>query len=334
MRRPPPPPPKRRARRPTIPSDIQGRSKLAEAAKQLRDEQLKAQIVYVAPESETNAELDAITAKVVSELKQLQEAGRSDAQPITPAQVQRGLTEALQTTLEKMLSARREAFVRHKVEQFLRRLVSLYMSAEVRHSESTAFESVYDSPDAALLAAYRRHHEAIVKDLRAMNYIDPTIANRAIERLTRFQRGLATDVFARTKPELERLLSVFREVLIVFLLRDLRSRLPEFCQKVISLSGVSMRNQHDYKLEKVYFPAFRRVFEDLFLDYLLEGLQAPLSSHIAEGDWRSETRRFAEDPQLYAELCGVLCNAVYDYLHGEGFLDLPTDWQELLQDST
>ena len=67
---PPPPAPVNRAA--PVPKATLARIELAENVLRLRDEQLKARVVYFEPQIQTNAELDAITAQVVAELQTLQ----------------------------------------------------------------------------------------------------------------------------------------------------------------------------------------------------------------------------------------------------------------------
>ena len=51
------------------------------------------------------------------------------------------------------------------------------------------------------------------------------------------------------------------------------------------------------------------------------------------GQFRSETIRFVADPEIFSTLCEVICDAVYDMLYNDGFLDLPSDWRARLQDT-
>ena len=44
----------------------------------------------------------------------------------------------------------------------------------------------------------------------------------------------------------------------------------------------------------------------------------------------SETLRLVADPAIFSELCEVICDAVYDMLYNDGFLDLPSDWRARL----
>ena len=315
-----------------VPEEASDRMELAEAAIQLRDEQLRARVVYVNPSVETNAELDAITAKVVEELKALQAAAQGARRTASdPQQLETELIRSLRELLEKMVSARREAFMRHKIESIQRRIIGLYLSAESFAVGDASFESVYAHPDEALFAAYRRHHDAIQSDLRRFKYTSDDVQERALSRLRSFHKTLSAEVMARTKPELERLLGVYRDVLLVFFMRDFRAALGEFALEVIRESRAAHGHLLDYKITEAQFGRFREVFEARFMDQLLASIQKPLADALGESSgyaWREETVRFAADPRIYAEVCGVMCNAVYSYLHGEGFLDLPVDWQE------
>jgi len=49
-----------------------------------------------------------------------------------------------------------------------------------------------------------------------------------------------------------------------------------------------------------------------------------------EGQFREETLRFVAAPAIFSELCEVVCDAVYDMLYNDGFLDLPSDWRARL----
>ena len=47
-------------------------------------------------------------------------------------------------------------------------------------------------------------------------------------------------------------------------------------------------------------------------------------------EFRAETLRFVADPQIFTDVCELVCDAVYDYLYNDGFLDLPADWRARL----
>jgi hypothetical protein len=333
--KPPAPPSPKAAPSTGVPKTTRGRLEFAAAALRLRDEQLKAQVVYVDPNLETNAELDAITAQVVAELKRMQSEARTPAPKLDAQQVEIELIKNLRELLEKMVSARRERFLALKIQSIQRRITSLFFSTEVLAgtSEESGIRTVYSHADDAMLHAIRRHEKAILGEIDKMRFADPGVKSAAVDRLKLFQKQLMGQVLARSRPELERLLGVYAQILVSFLMKDFPASLGEFAWEVIRESRVAHGADLTYKIHEKHFSAFRHAFERRFLERLLASVQQPLSQRLESGEdggFRPETIRFSGDPRIYAEICDVMCNAVYDYLHGEGFLDLPVKWQEHL----
>lgn len=337
---PPPPPPARRlskpGREPTqpVPRETKGRQELAAQAMRLRDEQLRARVVYVDPSIETNAELDAITAKVVAELRELQRVGMRAKTPEDPGQVEIELIASLRQLLEKMLSARREHFLRHKLELIQRRVAKLFFTSEVKGVEAKS-DRTFAHPDEALLSVVQGHAPAMRDELAKVQVNDERVRTEALERLERIEKMLAADVLARSRPELERLLLVYRDTILVWLMKDFREGLGEFAWEVIKESGAARGGELTYKIREKQFPRFRHVFEEKFMERMLAGIQEPLARALTEDSeyrFRGETLAFASDPRIYAEVCAVMCNTLYGYLHGEGYLDLPVSWQRELYD--
>ncbi|MAQ18654.1 MAG: hypothetical protein CMN30_28145 [Sandaracinus sp.] len=309
---------------------------LAAEAMRLRDEQLRARVVYVDPQIETNAELDAITAKVVAELRELQRVGMRAKTPEDPQQVEIELISSLRTLLEKMVSARREHFLRHKLELIQRQVAKLFFSSEVKGAAETAADRTFQHPEEAFLAVIQKHAPSMRQQLGSFTYAEPAVKAGALERLERIEKMLAADVLARSRPELERLLHVYRDVILVYLMKDFRESLGEFAWEVVRESGAARTGDLSYKIREKQFPRFRAVFEEKFMARLLQGISEPLARALTEDSdymFRGETLAFASDPRIYAEVCAVMCNTVYGYLHGEGYLDLPVSWQrELYED--
>lgn len=344
----PPLPPKRAAPPPSpqtvsraappplpVPKATLARIELAENVLRLRDEQLNARVVYFEPQIQTNAELDAITAQVVAELQTLQKEQLASAAPADPAEIEIALMKGLRELLEKMVSARREAFLRHKIELIQRKITNLFFTSEIYANPSVAqsAKTVFAYADEALFHVLHHNEALMVDELRSLNYRDQKVMTDAIERLQRFEKMLVSETLARSRPELERLLMVYRDVLLVFLMRDFRESLGEFSWEVIRESRVAHEATLSYKIQEGSFAAFRKVFERKFLDNMLSRMQAPLAANLNEEGadaFRPETLQFAADPRIYAEICAVWCNAIYAYLHGEGWLDLPVQWQQHL----
>ena len=332
--KPPPPRPGSDSAAAPAPSTARQRMELAAKAMALREEQLRARVVYVDPSVETNAELDEITARVVKDLKELQRAGMRAKAPEDAGQLEIEMIKTLRELLEKMVSARREHFLRHKVELIQRRIATLFFTREIHQAADS--DLTYSHPDEALMAVLSRHLPQLHADLAKLKVSSEDVRTTALERLTRFEKHIANDVLLRSRPELERLLLVYRDAILVFLMKDFRDGLGEFAWEVITHSRVARGQTLAYKIVEDQFPRFREVFERRFLQRLLAALQEPLARRLTEDSehrFRGETLRFASDPRIYAEICAVTCNSVYDYLHGEGFLDLPVRWQRELYGS-
>ncbi len=304
----------------------------------LRDEQLRARVVFFEPDQETNAELDAITARVIADLQQLQQVGLQETKPIDPQAAEIELIAHLRKLMEKMISPRRETFVLHKIEQIQRRIAKLFIASFI-HADAGEGQSrerrVFRHGDEALVHVLRVHESVLVGELDTLRYGDERVKNVAIEQLRKFQRKLINEQLTRSKPDLERILAIYRDVLSDFFLKYFPVSIGEMCWEVVRESQVVYMDAFSYKIGEMSFPAFRAVFERKFLDHLLSALQEPLADRLSTdpgGNFREETLHFAADPRVYAEICAVSCNAFYEYLHGEGFLDLPVTWQRHVLD--
>lgn len=313
---------------PPVPKTTKGRLDLAEFALRLRDEQLQARVVYVDPSLQTNAELDAITAQVVAELQQFQSLGLKAAASLDPQQIEIELIKEMREALEKMLSPRRDHFMRHKIENIQRKIANLYFTSEVDASaDAPTMRTTFEHADEGLYHVLKRLNPTIVGELDALPWKTPTVAREARERFAIFQKQLVSEVLTRSRGDLERLIGIYHEVLYTFLMKDFRATLGEFAWEVIRESRVAHGNDLTYKIREQAFPAFRQTFEKKFLVALLASIQGPFDEKINDGNFRESTVRFASDPRIYAEICGTMCNSIYDFLHGEGFLDLPVDWK-------
>ena len=100
--------------------------------------------------------------------------------------------------------------------------------------------------------------------------------------------------------------------------------------KEAKLADEAMRG--GYKVPAESFARFRQAFERRFLERLVpfaaDGMLKRV--HASEGKFRVETLRFVADPHIFSDVCELICEAMYDFLYNEGFLDLPGDWRARL----
>lgn len=334
-----PPPPPSASKITEIPSAstmlVSTRAKLevANAALLLRDEQMKAKVHYYGAEQRTNAELDKITEAVVAELKALARAGEDQRNSVVP-DVEIELIQSLRALLEKLFSPKRKNFVERKIRDIQRRITQLFFNSELYAQLAADAGEVPQAawPEQALYYALKQHEAALLEDLRAMAVESEDVRERAIDRLNGFTRQLCTDFLSRTTPELERLLAIYREVLSEFFFKELTGGLGELCWEVVKESRVAEGHRLGYKIDEKKFPAFRASFDRHFLRHLVMHVQEPITKRAsAEGvRFRDATLRFVADPHIHSEICEAIADAVYDYLQGEGFLDIPSDWRRVL----
>lgn len=303
----------------------------ASTALRLRDEQLRARVQYYNAELKTNAELDAITAQVVAELQAM---AKAQAGKRPTAEIEIELIQSLRELLEKLFSKKRTGFLTRKLEEVQRRISQLFFSSELYARLAADAKDVPAAtwPEQALYFAVKRHEEALLAELAQMPVSDPQVRERAIERLQSFERQLCNDFLAKTTPELERLLAIYREVLTHFFQEIFPRNLGEFCWEVIRESRIAPGHELGYKITAERFHAFRAVFDRRFLEHLVLNVQEPITKMAAQSteQFRDATLRFVQDPRIHVEICSAINDALYDYLHGEGFLDLPPDWRRLL----
>ncbi|GAB4217366.1 MAG: hypothetical protein OHK0013_44770 [Sandaracinaceae bacterium] len=301
----------------------------ASSALRLRDEQLRARVQYYNSELQTNAELDAITEQVVAELRAMtggQGAGRATRD------VEIELIQALRGLLEKLLSPKRATFLTRKIEEVQRRITQLFFDSELyaRIREGSTELPSASWPEQALYFAMKRYEDFIEGEIDATPASDD-VRERAKEKLQVFMRSLCTDFLSRTTPELERLLAIYKAVLRHFFTEVLPLELGDFAWEVIRESRVAVGHELGYKLTADKFDAFREVFDRKFLERLVLNVQEPIVQRASEAaGFREATLRFVADPRIHAEICAVINDALYDYLHSEGFLDLPPNWRRLL----
>lgn len=304
---------------------------IAATALRLRDEQVEAKVIYYGADQATNSELDAITDAVIAELRTLAGAKIKITNPNDKSEAEIELIGSLRALLEKLFSGRRETFLRRKLEEIQRRITSLFFNSALfaKISQGAENQRSMSWPDQAVFHALRIHRDGLVNSLKSMNYSDSEVKQEALDRLDGIEKGLRIEFLSRTTPELERLLEIYREVLLKFLLTDFKNTLGEFAWEVIKESRVGQGKHSGYKLGPDVFKTFRETFDKKFVERLVMAVQEPIVARASEMKdvLREESLRFVADPHIFTEICAVVCDAIYDYLYGEGFLELPDQWR-------
>jgi len=314
---------------------------LADVALALRDEQLEAKVVHYKADLATNAELDAVTAQVIADLQSLQaEARRGPSTNPAPgtdrSQVEGELIQNLREMLGRIFRPGKLAtLIERKLGEVAKRFARLFFESELAdkiHGPSEEAKAMRFS-DQAMFHALQRAEEVILGHLDSFQYADPQVKERAQEAYFAMVKSLRNDFLARTTPELNVLVKYLNEVLSRFFTHELPPLLGELAWEVVKESRLAdAKTVAGYKISASSFPLFRQVFERRFLKLLVPFAEEEMLKRVREtsGQFRSETIQFVAAPAIFSELCDVICDAVYDMLYNDGFLDLPSDWRARL----
>lgn len=314
---------------------------LADVALALRDEQLEAKVVHYRADLATNAELDAVTAQVVADLQQLQAAARpgsraSHAPGPDSRHVEAELTQNLTEMLGRIFRPTKLAtLIERKLGEVAKRFARLFFESElaerIRGTKGEAKVMRYS--DQALYLALNRAQESVFATLEAFQYAEPAVKVRAQSAYTSLVKNFRNEFLSRTTPELNVLIKYLNETLSIFFTRELPPDLGVLASQVVHDARLAeARTIAGYKISASAFGDFRRAFERRFLERLVPFTEDEMLRRVreTEGQFRTETLRLVSDPAIFSELCGVVCDAVYDMLYNDGFLDLPADWRARL----
>ena len=307
---------------------------LIDVALALRDEQLQARIVQY------KAELDAVTEQVIEELESLRAAARNAQAAEAPhgdrAQLEIELIQTLKEMLGRVFRPGKLATVmERKLGEVSKRFARTFFSSElherIRGSDDEVKAMRY--PEQALYHAFARVQHDLLGNLDALQYASPEVRLRAEELFSQMIKELRNGFLARTTPELNELIRYLNDVLTAFFTEELPPLLGELAWEVVKEARLAdARTVAGYKISAATFPVFRQAFELRFMRRLVPFVEDEMLARVREHarDFRAETLRLVADPTIFSDVLEVACDAVYDMLYNDGFLDLPSDWRARL----
>jgi hypothetical protein len=191
--------------------------------------------------------------------------------------------------------------------------------------------------DQSLYHAFVRTQDEVMAQLDAYQYVNEAVKERAKEQYYGIIKDLRNSFLARTTPELNTLVKYLNEVLSQFFTIEMPPVLGELSWQVVKEAKLAdARTGAGYKISATAFPLFRSAFELRFLQRLVPFVEDEMLSRVRDtkAQFRDETLRFVADPEIFSGVCEVVCEAVYDMLYNDGFLDLPSDWRARLSAGT
>jgi hypothetical protein len=314
---------------------------LAAFAYALRDEQVQAKVALYRADLETNPELDAITAQVVAEIQSMKLArSRESTMPPPPdaEQLEAELAKRLGQHLARLFRPNKLASVfERKLTEASKRFARLFFESElherIRGSKSELKTMRF--AEQALFHVLTRFEQHLLLELESFEYESAAVLDRAKETYEGLVRELRTRYLGRTTPELNALVSYLNEVLAAFLAEELPPLVFDLSSRVVKESNVAhAKFTASYTVSAAHFPPFRAAFERQFLTILVPWVADEMLQRVRakQARFRTETIRFVADPQIFSDVCELICDATYDFLYNEGFLDLPQDWRAHLAD--
>jgi hypothetical protein len=313
---------------------------IADAALGLLEEQVQARIVHYKADLETNPELDAITAQVVAQLRQMQQQMGSSLEH-TPEQ--REVIQAQQERTLGGLLARLfpqgapSLLIEKRIKLTLRQLARVFFQSEL-HERTRGQDGVAKTiqhGEQAIFYLLQRYQHRMQNELANFEFESEEVRERSIDLLSKLTKDMQDGFLARRSSELKRLVSQFNSVLVEFVTGQLPHAAHELAREIIQQSGCAEGKSYGYKITGDSFPRFRTTFERRLMVRLVGFAEDELVKRLADtaGPARRETIKFITDPQIFSMICGEISTGAYEFLFSEGFLDLPPEWIEAHQPS-
>jgi hypothetical protein len=313
---------------------------LAEFAYALRDEQVQAKVALYRADLETNPELDAVTARVVAEIQAMQrtvaQQGGSTPPPADRSQLEIELIDTLKHHLARLFRPGKLASVfERKLAEASKRFARLFFESELHEKIRGSKHDLKTMrfAEQALFRVLTRFEHHLLLELESFEYDNPEVLDRAKDLFEGMVRELRTRYLGRTTPELNALVSHLNEVLNSFLATEFPPLCGELAWRIVKEAQLAdSRLGVSYKVSTEGFARFRSAFERHFLQLLVPFVEDEMLRRVREkkDKFRIETIRFVADPQIFSDVCELICDATYDFLYNEGFLDLPGDWRARL----
>jgi hypothetical protein len=315
----------------------QAKDAIAEMALGLLEEQVQARIVHYKADLETNPELDAITAGVVAQLKQLQaQMGGGAGAQHGPASAKESIRDAHERTLRGLLERvfRADApslLVERRMKEIMRKLARLFFQSEL-HEKTRGKDGavkVIQHGEQAIFYLLMRYENRLKNELGGFDYANDEIKERTFEMLAKLAKDMQDAFLSRRSSELRRIVATFNGVLVDFCVKQLAPAVPELTSEVVTQAATFEGKAFAYKVSADAFPRFRAAFERRFMVRLVGFAEDQLIARLADtaGAEREETVQFVTDPRIFSMIVGELSEAIYEFLCNEGFLDLPVDWR-------
>lgn len=305
----------------------------------LLNEQVQARIVHYKSDLETSPELDAITAQVVAQLKEMQASLAVDKRTREePAEIETKQVTTLTQLLGRVCAGGEHGnLITQNLKPIGKRVAKLFFESELHEKTKGDKEKRIYHPEQGVYYVLQRYKNRIRTELEGFDYVNDDVRQGTLDLLSKMERDLQVAFLSRRSPELNRVMTIFTGVLVDFFQHHLPARLGQMAKLAIKNSQTAHQpNSVSYKVQNDRFQAFRQEWERLLMMQMVNFCGDELLSKLSKGneEVREETLKFFSDPHVYSQTCEVICDALYDFLCLEGYLDLPVDWRMTISRDT
>jgi hypothetical protein len=310
------------------------KDQICEMALGLLEEQVQARIVHYKADLATNPELDAITAEVVAQLKEIQAQSTALGHGATGRETVRDSHEKLfRRLLERVFPAGAPSLlVERRLKEIHRKLARLFFQSEL-HEKTRGKDGstkVIQHGEQAIFYLLARYENRLKNELGGFDYASDEVKERALDLLAKIGKDMQDAFLSRRSSELKRIVSAFHGVLVDFFCKQLAPSAADVAREVVEQGGTSEGRAFAHKISAEAFPRFRAAFERGLMVRLVGFAEDQLLARLADtaGTEREETVQFITDPRVFSMILGEICEGLYEFLCNEGFLDLPLDWRK------
>jgi hypothetical protein len=307
------------------------KAQIAEMALGLLEEQVQARIVHYKAELETNPELDAITAQVVAQLREMQGQATVE-QKVDRDAIRAAHEKTLRELLAKLFRAEGLTILLEKrLKEIHRKLARQFFQSEL-HDKTRGKDGtgkVIQHGEQAIFYLLVRYEHRMKNELLGFDYASDEVKDRSFELLAKLAKDMQDAFLSRRSTELKRIVAAFHSVLIDFFCKQMAPAVGELSTEVIAQSASWEGRAYAYKITVDGFSRFRAAFERRLMTRLVGFAEDQLHARLVDtaGNVQDETIQFNTNPHVFSMICGEICDGVYEFLCNEGFIDMPADYR-------
>src|SRR3970282_310133 len=199
----------------------------------LLNEQVQARIVHYKSELETSPELDAITAQVVAQLKAMQQAvAQETSGRVSPEELEEKQTQTLTALLERSFHEKSQ-FPTRVLKPIGRKLAKLFFESELHEKTKGDKEKRIHHAEQGVHYVLQRYKNRLRAELDGFEYDSPELKQQTLNLLAKVERDLQVAFLSRRSPELNRVMTIFSNVLMEFLGQHLPPRCAALARNTI-----------------------------------------------------------------------------------------------------